>query len=131
VINGNEPDLTSASNPAGIKIGGSYPQNTQEFNAFNGRFDDLMFFDKTLSAEEVGSQYARFLDAPPHLRAEMAGSGILFSWSSNSAGFELESCTNLHVADWTGVEIDRATNAGMISVTVPIADGSHYFRLRR
>lgn len=53
-----EPDRTSATNPAGIKIGGSYPQNTRERNPFNGRLDDLMFFDRALSADEVRRQFA-------------------------------------------------------------------------
>jgi hypothetical protein len=46
--------------PTGIKIGGSYPQNTQERNPFDGRFDDLMFFDRALTAEEVRLQFRRF-----------------------------------------------------------------------
>ncbi|MCC7043773.1 MAG: LamG domain-containing protein [Acidobacteria bacterium] len=54
-----EPDLTSASSPAGIKIGGSFPQGTAERNPFNGRLDDLMFFNRTLSADEVKRQYTR------------------------------------------------------------------------
>jgi hypothetical protein len=61
VIGGPEPDRSSASDPAGIKIGGSFPQDTMEKNAFNGRFDDLMFFDRALSAADVQSQFARFM----------------------------------------------------------------------
>ena len=56
-----EPDVTSSSNPAGIKIGGSFPQNTAEKNAFDGRFDDLMCFDRALTAAEIGRQFAQFL----------------------------------------------------------------------
>jgi hypothetical protein len=55
-----EPDLTSATHPAGIKIGGSFPQNTEERNPFNGRFDDLMFFDRALTGDEVRAQFALF-----------------------------------------------------------------------
>lgn len=55
-----EPDLASDRLPRGIKIGGSYPQNTLERNPFNGRFDDLMFFDRTLQADEIRAQYANF-----------------------------------------------------------------------
>ena len=55
-----EPDVSSASLPAGIKIGGSYPQNTVERNAFEGRFDDLMFFDRALAGTEVRAQFERF-----------------------------------------------------------------------
>jgi len=62
VIGDPEPDVTSASDPAGIKIGGSFPQNTMERNAFNGRFDDLMFFGRALTASEVQAQFARFIE---------------------------------------------------------------------
>lgn len=62
VIGDPEPDVTSATDPAGIKIGGSFPQNTRERNAFNGRFDDLMFFDRALTAAEVRAQFAHFLE---------------------------------------------------------------------
>jgi hypothetical protein len=55
-----EPDVSSATNPAGIKIGGSYPQNTLERNPFDGRFDDLMCFDRALMADEVRAKFAYF-----------------------------------------------------------------------
>jgi hypothetical protein len=55
-----EPDVASASDPAGIKIGGSFPQNTNERNAFNGSFDELMFFNRSLTAAEVQAQFERF-----------------------------------------------------------------------
>ncbi|UFU07979.1 PQQ-dependent sugar dehydrogenase [Ruania halotolerans] len=51
---------TSPSNPAGLKIGGSYPQNTREANPFNGRMDDLMFLDAALTPEQIAAQYAMF-----------------------------------------------------------------------
>jgi Concanavalin A-like lectin/glucanases superfamily len=68
VVGDPEPDVVTASDPAGIKIGGSFPQNTAEKNAFNGRFDDLMFFKRTLTAAEVQAQFAQFIKvqkAPP------------------------------------------------------------------
>ena len=55
---------TSATNPSGIKIGGSYPGNTSEQNPFNGRFDELMFLDRALSAQEIAAQYAVFAPVP-------------------------------------------------------------------
>lgn len=54
------PNLTSPTSPAGIKVGGSYPQNTAERNPFTGRLDDLMFFGRSLDADEVRRQYERF-----------------------------------------------------------------------
>ncbi|GLZ31035.1 hypothetical protein Lesp02_32240 [Lentzea sp. NBRC 105346] len=53
-----EPDLASATDPLGIKIGGSYPQNTRETNACNCRMDSLMFLDRAVSKWEVALQYA-------------------------------------------------------------------------
>ena len=52
-----EPDVTSATNPRGIKIGGSHPQNNREANACNCRLDGLMFLDRAVSADEVRGQY--------------------------------------------------------------------------
>jgi hypothetical protein len=52
-----EPDLTTASNPRGIKIGGSFPQNTLERNPCNCRMDELMFYDRALTPKEIHHQY--------------------------------------------------------------------------
>jgi Carbohydrate binding module (family 35) len=52
-----EPDFTSATNPRGIKIGGSFPQNTRENNACNCRMDSLMFLNRAVTAAEVDQQY--------------------------------------------------------------------------
>ncbi len=51
---------TSATNPRGIKIGGSFPQDGTERNPCNCRMDDLMFLDTVASADEVAQQYRRF-----------------------------------------------------------------------
>lgn len=52
---------TSPTNPRGIKIGGSFPQNGTERNPCNCRMDTLMFLDDSLSAAEVARQYRRFV----------------------------------------------------------------------
>jgi hypothetical protein len=52
-----EPDVSTATDPRGIKIGGSFPQNTEERNPCNCRFDGLMFLDRALAPGEVLSQY--------------------------------------------------------------------------
>ena len=54
-----EPDLTSPTDPRGIKIGGSFPQDTRETNPCNCRFDDLRFFDRALSRGQIMSRYRR------------------------------------------------------------------------
>jgi hypothetical protein len=49
--------VTSATDPRGIKIGGSFPQNTQERNPCNCRMDSLMFLDRAVHPLEVLGQY--------------------------------------------------------------------------
>ncbi|MFI1395522.1 LamG-like jellyroll fold domain-containing protein [Streptomyces sp. NPDC020681] len=56
-----EPDTASPSDPRGIKIGGSYPQNTKEGNPCNCRMDELMFLDRALTPGEIRAQYVRSL----------------------------------------------------------------------
>ncbi|SEF62973.1 hypothetical protein SAMN04489712_101645 [Thermomonospora echinospora] len=59
-----EPDLTSPTDPRGIKIGGSFPQNTAERNPCDCRMDSLMFLDRTVSAQEIWKQYRRMAGRP-------------------------------------------------------------------
>ena len=54
---GGGPFFTSATNPRGIKIGGSFPQNNRENNPCNCRMDGLMFLNRDASAAEVEQQY--------------------------------------------------------------------------
>ena len=55
---------TSDTAPAGIKIGGSFPQNTREANPFHGRMDDVMLLDTVPTAEQIAAQYALYGAAP-------------------------------------------------------------------
>jgi hypothetical protein len=54
---GQGPYATSPTDPRGIKIGGSFPQNNRENNPCDCRFDSLMFLDRALEPWEVGQQY--------------------------------------------------------------------------
>ncbi|MFS0853940.1 PQQ-dependent sugar dehydrogenase [Microbacterium sp. 179-I 3D4 NHS] len=55
---------TSDTAPAGIKIGGSFPQNTREANPFHGRMDDVMLLDTVPTAEQIAAQYALYAVPP-------------------------------------------------------------------
>ncbi|MFI6292272.1 hypothetical protein ACIBEJ_11855 [Nonomuraea sp. NPDC050790] len=52
-----EPDLASPTDPRGIKIGGSYPQNNREGNPCDCRMDSLMFLDRIATPGQVLAQY--------------------------------------------------------------------------
>ncbi|MET0135531.1 MAG: PQQ-dependent sugar dehydrogenase, partial [Kibdelosporangium sp.] len=54
---GTGPFATSPTNPRGIKIGGSFPQNSRENNPCNCRFDSLMFLNRAIEPWEVLAQY--------------------------------------------------------------------------
>lgn len=62
---GGGPFYTSATNPRGIKIGGSYPQNNKETNPCNCRMDSLMFLNRDASAAEVMQQYTLMTTQQP------------------------------------------------------------------
>jgi glucose/arabinose dehydrogenase len=57
VQTGQGPYFTSPTDPRGIKIGGSFPQNNREGNPCNCRFDSLMFLDRAVEPWEVQAQY--------------------------------------------------------------------------
>jgi hypothetical protein len=59
VLGPPEPDLTSPTDPRGIKVGGSFPQDTREQNPCNCRFDSLMFLDRVARRGEIMAQYRR------------------------------------------------------------------------
>jgi Concanavalin A-like lectin/glucanases superfamily len=50
---------TSPTDPRGIKIGGSFPQNTAEKNPCDCRLDGLMFLNRAVTGKEVWQQYRR------------------------------------------------------------------------
>ncbi|MCX4791549.1 LamG domain-containing protein [Streptomyces sp. NBC_01221] len=53
------PHRASPTDPRGIKIGGSFPQNTRESNACDCRMDDLLFLDRPVPAGAVAAEYQR------------------------------------------------------------------------
>jgi glucose/arabinose dehydrogenase len=62
-VAGGGPHPTSATDPRGIKIGGSFPQNTEERNPCNCRIDSLMYLDRAVLPIEIKAQY-RLVTSP-------------------------------------------------------------------
>ncbi len=56
---------TSPTLPRGIKIGGSFPQNTLERNPCDCQMDSLMFIDRVATPLEIEQQYQRMVSAQP------------------------------------------------------------------
>jgi hypothetical protein len=75
-VSGPGPHFSSPTDPTGIKIGGSFPQNTGEQNPCNCRMDSLKFLDRVVTADEVAAQYQAYLDSPPDLARAKAGAVV-------------------------------------------------------
>lgn len=54
---GPGPHRASPTDPRGIKIGGSFPQNTVERNPCDCRMDSLMFLDNAVGGDRIRAQY--------------------------------------------------------------------------
>jgi hypothetical protein len=57
LVSGPGPHVATASDPRGIKIGGSFPQDTRERNPCDCRMDALMFLDRVVPARDIEKQY--------------------------------------------------------------------------
>ena len=58
LVNGPGPHVTTATDPRGLKIGGSFPWGgSADRNPCDCRMDALMFLDRSLSSREVANQY--------------------------------------------------------------------------
>jgi hypothetical protein len=75
-VSGPGPHFSSPTDPTGIKIGGSFPQNTGEQNPCNCRMDSLMFLDRVVTADEVAEQYQAYVETPPALIEARAGAAV-------------------------------------------------------
>jgi hypothetical protein len=64
---GRDSARASDTPPVGLKIGGSHPQDTRERNPFEGRFDDLLFFERALTPAELRAVFAAAAGRSPAL----------------------------------------------------------------
>jgi uncharacterized repeat protein (TIGR03803 family) len=79
----------------------------------------------------AGTVFSLSLTPPPQLTITPSGANVVLTWRTTAADFTLQSTTNLvSPAVWSPVIQPTFTNAGQISVTVPTAVGSKFFRLK-
>lgn len=67
----------------------------------------------------------------PTLSAQRVAGGLEISWSSNAAGYVLESTSSLRPAAWTAVPGAPAEVGGQFKVTVVPEGAARFYRLRR
>jgi hypothetical protein len=82
----------------------------------------------------AGNRFYRLMlvPAPPTLFIARAGNNVILSWSTNAAGFGLESKSSLaSPGSWSPVSSTFATVNGFIYVTNGIAPGNNFYRLEK
>jgi uncharacterized repeat protein (TIGR03803 family) len=118
--------LPDAGGPPYTNSDGAYPRG------------DLILAGNTLygTASQGGSfgagtVFRLSLPSPLQLTITRSGAHVVLSWPANAAGFTLQFNTNLvSPVVWSTVTQPVATNAGQVSVAVPISAGREFFRLK-
>ena len=83
-------------------------------------------------SEEEGIDNIRMVPPPPRLSiATSAPFQAALSWSTNAAGFTLETTFALPASSWNAVTNVPVVLGSQFSVTVPATNAQQYFRLRQ
>lgn len=68
----------------------------------------------------------------PSMSLMQSDTNLTISWSLSTAGFRLQSRTNLFLGNWEDVTLPAPANVGgQWQVTVPVSDGSVFYRLTK
>jgi peroxiredoxin len=69
---------------------------------------------------------------PPQLAFQRSGRNLVLSWSTNAAGYVLQTSTNTSsTSTWSSVATGISLTNGLYRITWPFSSGNRYFRLRR
>ena len=91
-------------------------------------FPATPFFSELAIPPELTIQGIK--DNRPPLQITLSGNVVSISWSTNAAGFNLESINNLALNNWQVITQGLSTNSGRIVFTTT-AIGNRFFRLRK
>lgn len=67
----------------------------------------------------------------PLLTITNSGGNIVLSWAGPATGYVLQQTTAISGGDWTEVNLTPVDNGGRRSVTLAVAPGNRFFRLKR
>jgi Concanavalin A-like lectin/glucanases superfamily/Glycosyl hydrolase family 30 beta sandwich domain len=103
----------------------------------NGTMDEFRIYSVALSSAEIAATYAlgpnQLLSTNnPTVVVSISGNNLTMSWSLASAGFTLQSCTNLAAANWVAVSSPALQIAGTnYQVPLPATNAIQFFRLSK
>ncbi|HEY9174895.1 MAG TPA: LamG-like jellyroll fold domain-containing protein [Verrucomicrobiae bacterium] len=126
-------DLNTVLNANGLTIG--YRPGGAKWL---GQLDEVMLFDRALTAGEIAAIYAAGSNGvcPPTARPSLAvarsGEQLMFTWPSQTGTwYQLQSATNLPAAAWTPEGLPLAGTGGVLTTNVSIGpEPQKFFRLR-
>jgi len=104
---------------------------------FNGLIDEFRIYSVALSSAEVAATAALGPDQllstnSPIVGLSTSGTNLLMSWAGGSAGFTLQSSTNLASGNWTTVTSPVPQIVGTNwQITLPPTNGMQFFRLTK
>jgi hypothetical protein len=99
---------------------------------WNGLLDDVAVFTIALSQSQIQTvmtgDFSGFVPRPP-LSISIGAGIIVLSWPAAQATFKLQGTSNLAAASWSNVSALPAQNGNVLTVTLPLGNGTQYFRL--
>jgi hypothetical protein len=104
---------------------------------FAGKINEFRIWNGALLPEEIATHIAAGPNAlepvtGPKLTVAVSGQNLVISWPASATGYVLEHTAQVAApASWTTVTATPTTANGITSVTVPIAAGPEFFRLKK
>ena len=101
----------------------------------DGVFDEFRIYSIALSSAEIAATYAlgpnQLLSTNnPTVVVSISGNKLTMAWPLASAGFTLQSCTNLAAANWAAVSAPALQVTGTnYQIALPATNAVQFFRL--
>ena len=104
---------------------------------FSGSYDEFRVWEGVLNDQEIASHFAagpnqQFVTSRPVISITHSANGVVLSWPADgTAGFQLESTTDLLAPAWVAVTNGISVSGGSYSVIVPSNAGRSFYRLKQ
>ena len=104
---------------------------------FNGTIDEFRIYEGVLSAQQIETNYLAGPNVlsvlPPLLKAQIASTNLIVSWSATESGFSLTSTSNLNTsAVWSSVNAPISKSNGLFQTALPLShNGTVFYHLQK